>query len=183
MPRGRSNLATVPTIDFGQPSTRLQRLLESTQKREPYELTDTLTVAPPMRNARKRLDELAYSLARTQTLMQDALRRAAEPQPEDDEAAVKAWEAQVTAASEEFRDHSTNLEKDNTEWTRTLLGDAYDSVTAFLGEQEPELYDTVIADIREHFQSPLGEPDTGVCSKCGTVLDEDAAGKDSESAT
>lgn len=192
--------------DLGQPAGRLLELTLEVKTPEPYVVTDRITIYPPTKKTAARLDELNWAVVTNKAILQEALRRNMEDSPtpakvkraedmsdEDFEAAVvkadeehvasvDAWQSRTLASGELIKELQAKVEEDTIEWNRVFFGNRYDELQEFFDDRPKQLWERFVDDIRSDFLS-TNSPDDGVCSKCGHVTDEDAAGKGSESST
>lgn len=175
--------------DLGQPAGRLLELTLEVKTPEPYVVTDRITIYPPTKKTAARLDELNWAVVTNKAILQEALRRNMEPRPDVkdlsvDEAveAVEAWESRTLASGDLIKELQERVTEDTTEWSRVFFGEHYDDLQQFFDDRPKQLWERFVDDIRTEFLSTTA-PDDGVCSKCGHVTDEEAAGKDSKSST
>lgn len=151
---------------LGEPSSKLQDLFAKTVVPEPYPVTDTIIVAPLTKKTRQRLDELQNQRVVANFFLAEALRRTGEHAPSDVDI------AELTKIVEDA-EH---------EYNQLFFGDQLDAVLRFFADRPPAQWEAFTKDIRRQFYAEPG-PDAGKCPHCGTVVDEEQAGKDGEPST
>lgn len=151
---------------LGELSNRLRDLFSKTVVPQPYPVTDTIIIAPPTKAAWAQLDELENRRMAAQFLLADAWKRlGAEGGP------TRADIDELTTTANDAQSAYDDL----------FFGEHYEALKAVSASWEREHWNAFCRDIKNHF---LGVgPATGACPHCGTVVDAEAAGKDSESST
>lgn len=149
-------------------SKRLHDLFSKTVVPQPYQVTDKIVVQPLTKTTREQLSELRNQRMVGNFFLAEALKRQGEQAPTDADLAELTKIVQDT---------------DDT-YNRLFFGPAHDAVMAFFADRPPEHWDAFCKDINEQFM-PSGAtgPAEGKCPHCGTVVDEEQAGKGSASST
>jgi hypothetical protein len=155
-----------PAASFGELSGRLQDLFAKTVKPGPYPVTDTILIRPPTKGEWERLDALQDE--------QRAARFAL--------GALLPFIGTENGPTQADLDGLTKTATDaDTAYDALFFGDHLDSVKSLSAGWERADWLAFTNDIKSHF---LGAgPATGACPHCGTILDEEQAGKDSAPST
>lgn len=171
--KGRRELATknpTGTTGFGVLSDRVQKLIASTKTVEPWQLTDRITVSPPTKNRRDRINAAQVKIQGLYRTLDEAARKEI-PQPvrpsEPDALKSSATARQKTAhakATAAFAEKLTDWEAESAKWTSDinahseLLTTLTKQVNDAAADYERELFGPTYAEVVEFF----GEQDPAV---------------------
>jgi hypothetical protein len=150
---------------IGEPSSKLLELFAKTVVPEPYPVTDKIVISPPTQAGREQLNKLHNEKIVGQFYLTEAFKH-----PE-----VSAKQIQELTKIVEDADKAYN---------ELFFGPHYDDIRAFFAGRPPAQWDAFCADVRAQFNPPgVTGPATGACPHCGTVVDEEQAGKGSALST
>lgn len=127
----------------GEPAGRLLELSLETNVPDPYVITEDIVIAPPTKNAAKRMNEAHQAVVVYGAILSGLLRRTGENAPHN----------------EELTELSKLIENAENDYNRAFFGDAHDAVMAFFDERPQPLWEAFTRDIRAHFLPSEPEDD------------------------
>jgi hypothetical protein len=155
-------LANRKPLELGVPTGRFLELSQKTNKREPYSVTDTITVWPTTKKRREDMRDAQLKVMIGNQLLDQAMKTGA-----NDVEVLNELAKQIKTAE--------------TYYNRAFFGDCYDALMTFFDDRDAAEWDDFVGDIKAYFAQSV--PDDGTCPTCGTVTDEEAAGKAQQSST
>lgn len=102
------------------------------------------------------------------------------------ETQVQVWDQKVEAHNQLIDQINTRIEQEQARYEHELFGPVYEEAMAYLNEVTIPEWNAIITDIRQEFgldPKPNQLPDNGQCPACGSVVDEEQAGKAPKSST
>ncbi|MCT7369463.1 hypothetical protein [Mycolicibacterium llatzerense] len=94
------------------------------------------------------------------------------------------WESSVEKIQGSIDELAKQISQHGDDYSRALFGPAHDDVMAYFGDEDVEVWNLFIVDIKEQFgviPKASQVPDDGRCATCGHIEDEESAGKVPES--